>query len=662
MLSIWPKIRNKIATWRGGELPGIAVIGLVILARLNGSLQFSEWITLDTFLRLRPSEPMDERVVIVGIDEQDIQDVGTYPIPDQNIARLLRKLQTYKPRAIGLDIVRDLPVEPGHEQLVETFEDIKTLIAIEKVLPTKINPPPGFPPERIGFSDVIPDQDSKVRRSILGMYRDETRKEYVFSLALLLAKAYLGAEREKIELENGIHDHLTMRFGETELPRFLSNSGGYVGTDHFGVQVLLNFRSGRKRFRTLSVRDIETGQFNSNWIRDRIVIVGVTTPSIKDTVNTTAIKALNPPGEIYGVEFHAHATSQILSAVLDQRSLLRTWSDPWEYLWILGWGFLAIGLGRLTQSPFKNLFVVGITSFGLVGVGYVFLVWGWWIPVAPALLILVINSLLLPAFYHYDQALKSQINLRQQTIDEAFASIHNGPMQTLAYIITRIENQDLPQDELLLTLKTIKRNIWKIGEHLTEKALNQKEIILIERSIKLNQKETILIGSNLKLPLKHPIHKLFYEVSRYTLERNFTCFETLKVKALKFEDIPEQYLTIEQKRKLCHFLEEALCNVGQHAKGVTRISAIGKLNDDWYTLSVKDNGSGICSSSENRGTKQCKNLAKQLGGTFKREPLSPQGTLCELTWPLAGRNWSFAKVSYGLKTLFLKALKYIKKL
>ncbi|NEO77810.1 CHASE2 domain-containing protein, partial [Moorena sp. SIO4G3] len=505
-----------------------------------------------------------------------------------------------------------------------------------------------FPPERIGFSDVIPDQDSKLRRSILGMYRDETRKEYVFSLALLLAKAYLGAEREKIELENGIHDPHTMRFGETELPRFLSNSGGYVGTDHFGVQVLLNFRSGRKPFRRLSVRDIETGQFNSNWIRDRIVIVGVTTPSIKDTVNTTAIKALNPPGEIYGVEFHAHATSQILSAVLDERSLLRTWSDPWEYLWILGWGFLAIGLGRLTQSPFKNLFGVGVASFGLVGVGYLFLVWGWWIPVAPALLILVINSLLFPAFYHYDQALRSQINVRQGTIDETFNLIHNGPMQTLAYTITRIKKHDLPQDELLLKLKTIKDDIWDISDYLKQETLTKEE--------------TIRLGSNLKLSLKLPIHKLLYEVCRDTLERNLPSFKTLKVKVIKFEPIPEQYLTIEQKRELCQFLEEALCNVGKHAKGVTRITAIGKLHDEWYTLSVKDNGSGICSSSENQGTKQAKALAKQLGGTFKREPLSPQGTLCELTWPLTGRNWSFAKVSYGLKTLFLKGLKYLKKL
>ncbi len=73
-----------------------------------------------------------------------------------------------------------------------------------------------------------------------------------------------------ISLENGIQDPHAMRFGSTELPRFLANSGGYVETDDFGVQVLLNFRSGQERFRTLSLNDIKTENFNPSWIRDRI--------------------------------------------------------------------------------------------------------------------------------------------------------------------------------------------------------------------------------------------------------------------------------------------------------------------------------------------------------------------------------------------------------
>jgi CHASE2 domain-containing sensor protein len=127
---IWRRIKEEIAIWRVGVLPGIAVLGLVIIARLTGTLQFLEWLALDSFLRLRPSEPVDERIVIVGINEADIRSVGGYPIPDREIATLLRILQTYSPRAIGLDIVRDLPVEPGHAQLVAAFKDIKNLIAV----------------------------------------------------------------------------------------------------------------------------------------------------------------------------------------------------------------------------------------------------------------------------------------------------------------------------------------------------------------------------------------------------------------------------------------------------------------------------------------------------------------------------------------------------
>ncbi|NET58930.1 MAG: CHASE2 domain-containing protein [Symploca sp. SIO2E6] len=631
--SLWRTISKEIGIWRLGALPGIVVIGLVILLRLNGLLQVLEWITLDTFLRLRPAEPIDERIVIVGINEEDIQDVGSYPIPDQEIAGLLQKLQTYKPRAIGLDIVRNIPVNPGHNELVAIFEEWDNIMGIEKVLLNKIAPPPNLPSTQVGFSDTLLDGDKNVRRSLLGTPIDQG---YKFSLSLLLAETYLKAEG--ISLENGIQDPHAMRFDATELPRFLADSGGYVGTDDFGVQVLLNYRNGQQRFRTLSLNKLKTGNFNPSWIRDRVIIIGITAPSIKDFVNTSAIAGLSPVGQIYGVEFHAYSTSQILSAVLDGRVLFKTWSDPWEYLWILAWGFLTIAIARLTQSPSQNLLAVVVVSLGLVGVGYGLLVWGWWIPVAPVLLMLVTNSLLIPVFYQYDQALRSQIDVRQQTIEQTFNVIHNGPMQTLAYVMTRLQNQDLPPDELLLKLKDIKDEIWEVAEYLQQEALTQED--------------TIRLRSNRKLQLQLPISELFYAVSRETLAGNLPHFQTLKVKAIKFEPIPERYLTIEHKRELCLFLEESLCNVGKHAQGVTRLSATGTNNGSCYTLSIKDNGSGISSSRENRGTKQARNLQEQLGGEFRRESLAPRGTQCELTWNLAGRHWSFGRIRYGLKSFF----------
>lgn len=642
---IWSKFKQEITIWSVATLPGIAVIGLVILIRLTGALQFMEWVTLDSFLRLRPSEPIDKRVVIVGIDEEDIRRIRNYPIPDREIAQLLLTLHKYQPRVIGLDIVRDIPVEPGHAELVAAFKDIKNLIVVEKVLPISIKPPPDLPLEQIGFADVLSDDDGNVRRAILGTKSPEDPEKYALSLPLRLAETYLLAEG--IELSNGIRDRSAMRFGSTELPRFFPNSGGYVRTDDFGVQLLLNYRNRRERFRTLSLKeinDIEAGNGNPNVLRDafggRIVLVGVTAPSIKDFINTSAIAHLQPPGKIYGVEFHAHVASQIVSAVLDGRPVLKTWSQGWEYLWIVGWGVLAIYLGRVTQSPLKNLVYVAVASLGLVGIGYAFIVGGWWIPVAPTLLVLVINGGILSAFYQYDRFLRSQIEIRQHTIERTFVVIHNGPLQTLANILRHIQDHDLEQKQLLEDLKNLNYEIREVGEYLKLEALDRKE--------------SLRLGSGLILDLKLPIRDLLYEVYSHTLRRNFPCFKTLKVKAYSFAPIQEQFLSLEQKRELCQFLEEALCNAGKHAKGLTRLSATGKQNEGWYTLSIKDNGASLCSSSEGRGTKQCLNLAKKLNGKFQRKSLGEKGTLCELSWPIAGRNWNFARLGRNLKTKILK--------
>ncbi len=277
-----------------------------------------------------------------------------------------------------------------------------------------------------------------------------------------------------------------------------------------------------------------------------------------------------------------------------EETLLKTWSDGWEYLWIFCWGFLAIGLGRFTQSPLKNLLYVAVASISLIGVGYVFLIGGWWIPVAPALLVVTLNAVGLSAFafYQYDRALRAQIAVRQHAIEDTFNVIHNGPLQTLANVLRSLRDQNLCQEQLLSELENLNHEIRSVGEYLKQQALTSEG--------------SLLLGNGVKVDLNLPIHELFYEVHSNTLERIFPCFTTLKVTARSFDPIETRYLSIEQKRGLCQFLEEALCNVGKYAQGVTRLSAIGTEKQGWYILSIKDNGIGSCSSSEGTGTKLCK--------------------------------------------------------
>ena len=618
---IWNRIRQEFGLWSLAAPPGIIVLVVVILIRIAGGMQSLEWMFFDTMLRLRPAEKLDERVVIVGIDEKDIEWVKQYPVPDGKIAELLTKLETYKPLAIGLDIFKNVPVEPGGEQLAQVLQKNTNIIGIQKILPPgETSPPQNLPPERVGFVDLPNDEDSKNRRYLLFTTNPKNNQEDKYSLALRLVIKYFNAKR--IELETGKNDPNTIKFHGIELPRITQNFGGYVRVDDGGLSILMNFRNSEQPFHVVSLRDILNGTVNAELLRDRIILVGNRNMSAGDIFYTSALPNLKLSGQIYGIDYHAHVISQILSSVIDSRPMLHSWGDMGEYISIVIWGFLPIVIGRLTQSVWRNLLSVGVAGVCLFSCGYVMLwLWGIWIPVAPSLIILAVNGVGLSAFafYQHDKFLRSQINERQNTIQHTFTVIHNGPLQTLAYGLKHIRARDIPYEQLVGQFEKLDREIREIGEFLKLEALTKEE--------------SLRLGSGLILELNRPLHDLLYEVYSSTLERkDFENFKTLKVKIRNFEPIDDKYLGIEYKRGICLFLEEALCNVGKHAQGVKRVQASGIYSANKYKLSVKDNGSGIKSKLENKGTKNIKILAKQLGGEFRRESLSPRGTICELSW------------------------------
>jgi len=631
--NLWKQLKQKIATGFGETWLGIVMIGLVVLVRLAGLLQSLEWTALDRSLGWRPCEAFERRILIVGITEEDIRRAGSYPIPDRELAALLGKLQEYQPRVIGLDIYRDLPVEPGHTELIEAFRDIKNLLAVERALPDRsgstVTPPPELPRDRICLADLNLDSDGRLRRILLGT---STSKGYKFSLSLCLASDYLY--QDKILLKNGIRDPVAMRFGSVELNRSLPNSGGYVRAKVDENEMLLNFRSGRKPFRRVSLTQIKMGRVDPNWIRDRIIIIGMTAPSVKDVVNTSAIAGVNP-GLTYGVEIHAHATSQIISAVLDRRPLLNVWSDEWEYLWIINWGLLGIGFGRLISSPLKLLLAIAIASTALASVSYASIILGWWLPLVPALLALVLNGFGFTTFYRYDQYLKSQIEQgqliireRQLIIDRTFDAIHNGPLQTLSQMLKDSQTQEPLLNPFLAKLKHLDCELREVYEAVRKEALTQSN--------------SLHLGSSTEIDLSDPMDKVLYKVYSNAIARDLPCFQTLEIKVYKFDDLKNCSLSIDQRRGLCRFLEEALCNVGKHATGATRLSVIGTQEKGWYTLRITDNGAGLHAQTRDEtdkrlriGTQQAEKLARQLGGRFRRVPCSPRGTLCELKWPKA---------------------------
>lgn len=430
---MWLKLRQQIERWRGVLLTAPSVAGLVIVAASTGCFQLLEWVTLDQFFRLRPQEPIDSRIVIITIDDSDIERVGQWPIPDETLARLITKLNAQKPRVIGLDLYRNLPVEPGHQELVKVFKTAPNLIGVEKVVKNKVAPPPTLKQlNQVAIADLVLDADGKVRRGLLSVKpkNSQTRE----SLGTKLALKYLEAEGITLRMIDAHKKQLGL--GKAIFSPFTGNDGSYVRANSGGYQILLNFRGKPEQFRTVSLTQALNNPIPTDWVRDRIVLIGATGQSLNDLFLTPySGNFFTSPERMPGVFVHANLTSQILSAAIDGRVLIKTWADSIEWLWIVGWSFIgAVGHWMLLQTkasknnsyPKRTLHGIYLVLAGgsLIAVSYLAFLNGWWIPVVSPLLALAGSAIGIALYHSFElQQEKSDLEILLETTTEHYDTV-----------------------------------------------------------------------------------------------------------------------------------------------------------------------------------------------------------------------------------------------
>lgn len=400
-------LKRLLWEWRGVCITAPSVAGLVILLRWLGLFQSWEWVAFDQYLRLRPLEPPDDRIVLVGIDEEDVRTVGQAIIPDGVYAQLLEKLKARHPRALGLDIYRDLPVEPGHQELVRVFESTPNLVGIEKVVGDSrreaVAPPPVLKAKgQVGANDVILDADNKVRRDLV--YVENQKGETVFSFGMHLALLYLNSEGIAPKPVEGTKNY--WQLGKTTFVPFEANDGGYVRADARGYQLLLNYRGPSKHFSTVSMTDILKDRVPSDWGRGRIILIGRVSETSQDLYFTPYSSGLvSLPERMAGVEIHANIASQIISAAIDGRPLIKSLSEPLEGLWILLWSTVGGMLswqrrytGGVRRFSFQRANTAILAGGALVGSTYVAFLGSWWIPLVPPILALAMSAIAITGY------------------------------------------------------------------------------------------------------------------------------------------------------------------------------------------------------------------------------------------------------------------------
>ncbi|NJN87004.1 MAG: CHASE2 domain-containing protein [Leptolyngbyaceae cyanobacterium SL_7_1] len=278
------------------------VTGLVLGVRQLGWLEPLELGVFDRLVQLRAQPAPDPRLLIVEITEEDLQTLNRPTPSDRDVATVMATLAKHQPRVVGVSLYRELPQEPGRAELLQQFKSPNTIAILNlgSANSTQIPPPPGVPPERVGFNDIAIDPDGTVRRNL--MFASLNSETY-HSFSLRLALQYLSAQG--IAPKPSPDNPQLLQIRDTLFPPLQPTSGAYQRADTAGYQILMDYRSAEAVAAQVSFTDVLRGEIDPALVRDKIVLIGTTAPSSKDLFNTPYTAGQQDDYKMPGVVVHA---------------------------------------------------------------------------------------------------------------------------------------------------------------------------------------------------------------------------------------------------------------------------------------------------------------------------------------------------------------------
>ena len=391
----------------------LGVTVFIFIARLFGILQPLELAAYDQVARLRPSEPQDERFLMVDVDPESIDKMNENPkyqngrgsIADAALDDTLKIISAGQPSMIGLDFIRNYSAESSLSQRLKATNNFIAVCKNGYVNErgNKIpgfNHPPEAPLERVGFVDFTDDDSqggSFIRRHYMMQQAEPKYCNVREALSLVIARRYLEAQGHKyfspFNEETKIYDQ-PMGFGEKSIPQLSGNGGGYTAQNDQlnGYQTMLKYRvyqgDADKFAPRVNIIDILSNKVPPEKIKNRIILIGFT-----DRQSRQADYWNTPYGDVPGVTLHGQMISQILSTVLDNRPLIWWW--PWDYEipWIFGWSLVGgIVCWRLNRTSYLVMGMVGSVAVLYTACAVIMVSQSGWVPLVPPALSLIASG------------------------------------------------------------------------------------------------------------------------------------------------------------------------------------------------------------------------------------------------------------------------------
>jgi len=634
--------------------PIIAIlIGFLTTTTFNslGWLQISERQLYDYYLKLRPQEPQDRKIVIVGLNEKDIEQFG-FPISDDTLATLLTKIKAQNPRAIALDLHRNVNIgTEGNQELDSIFNTTPQLIGVEKT--DGGNPSLNFisPPTELakrgqtGASEIIEDEaNGIVRRGYLYVQKSNQDKT-IPSLGLAVALKYL--KKENI-FPTSYGQQSWLQLGNAVFPMLQANRLFYANSTIDNYQALINYCNTKQKFSQVSISEVLENKVKPDFFQNKVVFIGTMAETIEDIYTTLySYNSINYDFT-YGVEIHASLTSQIINAAIAKRTIIKFLPTSWQYIGLfillitITFSCWCLYSNKLIFYKQKTIIYIVSSIFNLVLIliiGYILLLWGWWIPTATALLLAISSEIGIYMFIKLEQLqqenyiLEEKVQERTQALKEAQKKIlsqeklalYQKLAQYTAHEIKNktnimglnIQNSQTDLEELQLIIED---NAF-LFEELTDSELRSPQEIIsnlnnkLSRIESINQKVTFIIGQiyNHNVDKNNKDDSLDPNVDINQLLDTILedIIEISKTKYNNFEVIIERSYDEQLKKinSLTSEIERAFDNIISNAiyylykKNIETkdyqpklsISTQNKLNS--IEIKIRDNGIGIASEN-----------------------------------------------------------------
>ncbi|MEI6065116.1 MAG: adenylate/guanylate cyclase domain-containing protein [Pseudanabaena sp. ELA748] len=424
----------RLVRFRSVLIGGTVILGLLYGVKQLGGLQQLELLVFDQMMRSRPDKITDPRLLLVTITESDIK-THKWPLTDRLVAQTLSELNSHQPAAITVDLnlQRNIAIEPERSELIAQLRQPNVIAAVSSGnnQNDRIDPPIELPKEQVGLVDLPADPDGFMRRALLFTNRA--------ALSIQLLNAYLRADcpsdrpqRQALVCQNlkpSFNSKKEYELNGVVFPLLKSDSGAYQTINSGGYQILINYRGSSQSLQRVTLTQVLQKEVNPDLIKGKIVLIGVSAPSLKDVFLTPYSSRNEGTVRMAGVEVQAHITSQLLDAVLDGDRLFWFWADWQELLWILSWAIAGSGLTWVIRKPLILIISELLFLSILVGFSYVLFLQQGWIPVvAPALAFgLASITTLIDRQYQFQQQQQMMMRLLgQQTSPEIANALWAG--------------------------------------------------------------------------------------------------------------------------------------------------------------------------------------------------------------------------------------------